>query len=66
MAKMIESMEQLLRGDAPQPPAARLIGMALESFGSGEAVVVLPRSSCLALGHCGRRGRPARGERRSY
>ncbi len=41
MAKMIEGMEQLLRGDAPQPPAARLIGMALESFGPGDAVVVL-------------------------
>src|SRR5205809_3521764 len=38
---MIEGMEQLLRGDAPQPPAARLIGMALESFGPGDAVVVL-------------------------
>jgi uncharacterized protein (TIGR00369 family) len=41
MAKMIDGMEQLLRGQTPPPAAATLIGMALESFAAGEAVVVL-------------------------
>jgi uncharacterized protein (TIGR00369 family) len=41
MAKMLDGMQQLLRGETPQPPAATLIGMALESFGAGEAVVAL-------------------------
>ena len=41
MAKMIDGMASLLRGETPQPPAAKLIDMALESFGAGEAVVVL-------------------------
>lgn len=41
MARMIDGMEQLLRGQTPPPAAATLIGMALESFTPGEAVVVL-------------------------
>ena len=41
MARMIDGMQSLLRGETPHPPAAKLIGMALESFGAGEAVVAL-------------------------
>ena len=41
MAKMVDHMEKLLRGEAPQPPAAVLISMRLDSFTSGEATVVL-------------------------
>jgi uncharacterized protein (TIGR00369 family) len=41
MARMIDGMARMLRGEVPQPPAAQLIGMALESFGPGEAVVAL-------------------------
>jgi uncharacterized protein (TIGR00369 family) len=40
MVKMIDGMQSLLRGETPQPPAATLIGMALESLSSGEAIVV--------------------------
>src|SRR5882762_447092 len=41
MAKMLDGMERMLRGETPPPPAATLIGMRLESFAPGEAVVVL-------------------------
>ena len=41
MARMLDGMERMLRGETPQPPAAMLLGMRLESFGSGEAVVAL-------------------------
>src|SRR5882672_4918366 len=34
-------LERMLRGEMPPPPAATLIGMRLESFAPGEAVVVL-------------------------
>ncbi|HEX6209900.1 MAG TPA: PaaI family thioesterase [Methylomirabilota bacterium] len=41
MARMLEGMERLLRGEIPAPPAATRIGMRLASFGPGEAVVEL-------------------------
>ena len=41
MARMLDGMERLLRGEAPPPPAATRIGMRLVSFGPGEAVVEL-------------------------
>jgi len=41
MAKLLDGMEQMLRGEMPPPPAATLIGMRLESFAPGEAVVGL-------------------------
>ena len=41
MARMLDGMERMPRGETPQPPAAMLLGMRLESFGSGEAVVAL-------------------------
>ena len=42
MARMIDGMAALLRGELPAPPAARLVGFALKSFSSGEAVLELP------------------------
>src|SRR4051812_32317647 len=39
MAKMLELIEKMLRGEAPQPPVARLIGFNLTAIQSGEAVV---------------------------
>jgi uncharacterized protein (TIGR00369 family) len=41
MATMRDGMARMLRGEAPQPAAAMLIGMALTRFGEGEAVVEL-------------------------
>ena len=41
MATMREGMARMLRGEAPPPAAATLIGMALTRFGDGEAVVTL-------------------------
>ena len=41
MAKLVDGMERMLRGEAPQPPAAVLIGMRLESYKQGEALVAL-------------------------
>jgi uncharacterized protein (TIGR00369 family) len=41
MAKMVDHMEKLLRGEAPQPAAATLLGMRLDAFAPGEATVVL-------------------------
>jgi uncharacterized protein (TIGR00369 family) len=41
MATLLDGMERMVRGEAPPPPAATLLGMRLESFSSGEAVVVL-------------------------
>jgi uncharacterized protein (TIGR00369 family) len=41
MAKLLDGMERMLRGEMPPPPAATLIGMRLESFAQGEAVVAL-------------------------
>jgi hypothetical protein len=39
MAKMLDGMEAMLRGDAPPPAAATLLGMRLASFSAGEALV---------------------------
>jgi uncharacterized protein (TIGR00369 family) len=41
MATMAQGMERILKGETPQPEAARLIDMALTSYSAGEAVVVL-------------------------
>ena len=48
MARMLDGMESMVRGDAPPPPAATLIGMRLESFASGEALVALDATSAHA------------------
>ncbi len=42
MARMLDAMERMVRGEMAQPAAATLIRMALSSFAQGEAVVVLP------------------------
>jgi uncharacterized protein (TIGR00369 family) len=39
MAKMIERIEKVLRGEIPPPPVARLIGFRVTSIKPGEAVV---------------------------
>ena len=39
MAKMLELIEKMLRGEAPAPPVARLIGFNLTAIRAGEAVV---------------------------
>lgn len=41
MAKMLDGMEALVRGEVPPPAAATLLGMRLASFAAGEAVVEL-------------------------
>ena len=41
MARMLDGMEKLLRGEVPPPAAATRIGMRLESFKPGEAIVAL-------------------------
>ena len=41
MAKMVDGMAAMLRGEAPPPAAAILLGMRLASFASGEALVEL-------------------------
>ena len=41
MGRMVDGMERMLRGEIAPPAAATKIGMRLESFGNGEAVVVL-------------------------
>jgi hypothetical protein len=41
MARMLDGMERLVRGEVPPPPAATRIGMRLTSFAPGEAVVEL-------------------------
>ena len=45
MARMLDGMESMVRGDTPPPPAATLIGMRLESFATGEALVALDATS---------------------
>ena len=42
MARMLDGMERLLRGEAAPPPVATLLGLRLASFAAGEAVVELP------------------------
>ena len=39
MTKMLDRIEQVVRGDAPPPPVARLIGFDLISVKPGEAVI---------------------------
>src|SRR6267378_7670657 len=39
MGKMLDRIEQIVRGDAPPPPIARLIGFNLTSVKPGEAVI---------------------------
>jgi uncharacterized protein (TIGR00369 family) len=39
MAKMLDGMHAMLRGEAPPPAAATLLGMRLASFAAGEALV---------------------------
>jgi uncharacterized protein (TIGR00369 family) len=39
MTKMLDHIEKVLRGDAPPPPIARLIGFDLTSVKPGEAVI---------------------------
>jgi len=41
MARMVDGMERMLRGEVPPPAAATKIGMRLASFAPGEAVVEL-------------------------
>jgi uncharacterized protein (TIGR00369 family) len=41
MARLLDGMEKLLRGEVPPPAAAIRIGMRLDSFKPGEAVVAL-------------------------
>jgi uncharacterized protein (TIGR00369 family) len=41
MAKMLARIEQILRGEAPPPPVADLIGFKLVSVKPGEAVIEL-------------------------
>ena len=48
MAKMRDGMESMVRGETPMPAAATLIGMRLESFGAGEALVVLEATAAHA------------------
>ena len=36
MARMLDGMEALLRGEVAPPPAATLLGMRLASFAPGE------------------------------
>src|SRR5262245_3931437 len=41
MAKMLDGMHAMLRGETPPPAAATLLGMRLASFAAGEARVEL-------------------------
>src|SRR5215510_763706 len=48
MAKLLEGMERMVRGEAPPPPAAMLLGMRLESYSAGEALVALDATAAHA------------------
>ena len=39
MTKMLDRSEAIVRGDAPPPPIARLIGFELISVKPGEAII---------------------------
>jgi uncharacterized protein (TIGR00369 family) len=41
MTTMLEQMQRVLRGEAPAPPIATLLGFTLASVGPGEAVIEL-------------------------
>ncbi len=45
MAKMLDGMQAMLRGETPPPAAATLLGMRLASFAAGEALVELDATS---------------------
>jgi uncharacterized protein (TIGR00369 family) len=45
---MVDGMESMVRGDSPPPPAATLLGMRLESYSPGEALVVLDATAAHA------------------
>src|SRR5882672_3080566 len=45
MARMLDGMEAMLRGEAPPPAAATLLSMRLASFSEGEALVALDATS---------------------
>ena len=48
MAKMLDGMEALLRGEVPPPAAATLLGMRLATFSAGEALVELDATAAHA------------------
>ncbi|MGH7306749.1 MAG: PaaI family thioesterase [Candidatus Rokuibacteriota bacterium] len=48
MAKMLDGMEALLRGEVPPPAAATLLGMRLAAFSAGEARVDLDATAAHA------------------
>ena len=48
MARLRDDMESMVRGETPPPPAATLIGMRLESFADGEALVALDATAAHA------------------
>ena len=62
MAKMLQAIEKVCRGEIPPPPVARLIGFTLSAVEPGRAVVEFEAerspaiSTCLTL-----RGDEARG-----
>ena len=64
MARMLDGMEAMLRGEAPPPAAATLLGMRLASFGAGEALVELDATASHANPMGDRAGRCPRGGRR--
>ena len=41
MARLLDGMEKMVRGEAPPPPVATLLGIRLVSFSPGEALVAL-------------------------
>ena len=48
MPRMREGMESMVRGETAMPAAATLIGMRLESFATGEALVALDATAAHA------------------
>jgi len=48
MAKMLDGMEAMLRGEVPPPAAATLLGMRLAAFSTGEALVELDATAAHA------------------
>ena len=48
MTKMLDLSEAIIRGEAPQPPIARLIGFRMVSVKPGEAVIELPATEAHA------------------
>jgi hypothetical protein len=48
MAKLLDGMEAMLRGEVPPPAAATLLGMRLAAFSTGEALVELDATAAHA------------------